>query len=412
MANKNLPPGWENRNPSAKPDWGAQKRELPEQERTDVQASSDSESLANPFKLQETISETPSSEISGKSAAILNNEKAEEIVTETQAPENVALSEQTANAVPENKDNSTEKMPKKSNAPFIVLIVLLVIAVIVLIVLVVLYFAEDKQEKANDSIYDNVPAIVTEAITTEISTEAAESITTASETTTTQTTTTETVTTTTTTTAAALLNENDYIGFWHMENYAESELTIHSIDSSTVTFSLWYYRLWSIENLTATLEGKSAYFYDDEIEGVLTFDDDSITLYVTMSNISGIPSQYEEIYSMRIDESVQYGNGMQYFDVPTTENPIGEGFALETTMYGQINCHGGIVAGYDSSYICGGGRKAAVRDSLGDTWHIQTWRGCYNYGIVWYECYDSDDGDYYGWVDSSYIDFYAHSDGR
>ena len=31
---------------------------------------------------------------------------------------------------------------------------------------------------------------------------------------------------------------------------------------------------------------------------------------------------------------------------------------------------------------------------------------CYNYGITWYELWDSDDGDYYGWVDENYIDFY------
>ena len=401
MANKNLPPGWGNRNPSAKPDWGAQKKELPKQECTDVQVST-------PLKPQETISETPSSEISRQSASILAYEKAEETIIETQVPENVSVPEQTVNIVPENIEESTEEIPKKSNTPIIVLIILLVIAVIALGVLAVLYFAKDKPQKDNSSVSDNISAVVTETSTTDISTTTTEATTTTQTTTSTTESTTTTITTTTTTT---LLNEYDYIGFWHMENCAESELTIHSIDSSTVTFSLWYYRLWSIENLTATVERNSAYFYDDEIEGILTFDDDSIRLYVTMSNISGIPSQYEEVYSMRIDESVQYGNGMQYFDVPTTENSIGECYALDTTMYGQINCHGGTVAGYDSSYICDGGRKAIVRDSLGDAWHISTWRGCYNYGTVWYECYDSDDGDYYGWVDSSYIDFYTYDDG-
>ncbi len=27
-------------------------------------------------------------------------------------------------------------------------------------------------------------------------------------------------------------------------------------------------------------------------------------------------------------------------------------------------------------------------------------------GITWYELYDTDDGDYYGWVDGNYINFY------
>lgn len=59
---------------------------------------------------------------------------------------------------------------------------------------------------------------------------------------------------------------------------------------------------------------------------------------------------------------------------------------------GQINCHGG---------ACG-----MVRQSLGDTWHITAKNSCYNYGTNWYELWDSDDGDYYGWVDENYIDFY------
>ncbi len=409
MANKNLPPGWGNRNPSAKPDWGNQKKELPKQESQHIPASNDNEKIENPIKPKE-IPEARKAEISEQAVVIPTDEKTEEIIAETKAPEKVSISEQTVKAVSVDEESDTEQAPKKSNAAIVVLIVLLVAAVIALGVFAVLYFTKDKPKEDSNSVSDNVSAIVTETTITDISTTTTEATTTATETTTTQTTTSTTETTTTTITAT-LLNENDYIGFWHPENDAESELTIHSIDSSTVTFSLWYYRLWSIENLTAIVEQNSAYFYDDEIEGILTFDDDSIRLYVTMSNISGIPSQYEEVYSMRIDESVQYGNGMQYFDVPTTENPIGELFALETTMYGQINCHGGIVAGYDTSYVCDGGAVSTVRNSLGDTWHISTWRGCYNYGIVWYECYDSDDGDYYGWVDSSYIDFYTYDDG-
>lgn len=313
MANKNLPPGWGNRNPSAKPDWENRKKEQPKQESQYISASNDNEKVENPIKPKE-ISEASKAEISEQAVVILTDEKTEEIIAETEAPENVSISEQTVKAVSVDEESDTEQAPKKSNAPIVVLIVLLVAAVIALGVFAVLYFTKDNPNEDSNSVSDNVSAIVTETTTTDISTTTTEAKTTATETTTTQTTTSTTETTTTTTTTATLLNENDYIGFWHPENDAESELTIHSIDSSTVTFSLWYYRLWSIENLTAKVERNSAYFYDDEIEGILTFDDDSIRLYVTMSNISGIPSQYEEVYSMRIDESVQYGNGMKYFE--------------------------------------------------------------------------------------------------
>lgn len=73
---------------------------------------------------------------------------------------------------------------------------------------------------------------------------------------------------------------------------------------------------------------------------------------------------------------------------------------------GQINCHGGIVAGFTTDYVVNGGAVGKVRNSLGDKWHVTAKNVCTNYGITWYELWDSDDGDYYGWVDSNYIDFY------
>jgi hypothetical protein len=75
-------------------------------------------------------------------------------------------------------------------------------------------------------------------------------------------------------------------------------------------------------------------------------------------------------------------------------------------MKGQINCHGGTVAGFTTAYICEAGEVSTVRKSLGDGWHITAKNKCVSYGVTWYELWDSDDGDYYGWVDESYIDFY------
>lgn len=75
-------------------------------------------------------------------------------------------------------------------------------------------------------------------------------------------------------------------------------------------------------------------------------------------------------------------------------------------MKGQINCHDGTVAGFTTDYVVNGGSVGTVRSSLGDTWHVTAKNSCTNYGITWYELWDSDDGDYYGWVDSNYIDFY------
>lgn len=73
---------------------------------------------------------------------------------------------------------------------------------------------------------------------------------------------------------------------------------------------------------------------------------------------------------------------------------------------GQINCHGGTVTGYTTDYVVNGGVVGKVRNSLGDTWHVTAYNYCSSMGITWFELYDSDDGDYYGWVYSNYIDFY------
>ncbi len=73
---------------------------------------------------------------------------------------------------------------------------------------------------------------------------------------------------------------------------------------------------------------------------------------------------------------------------------------------GQINCHGGVVPGYTTDYIVNGGACETVRKSLGDTWHVTAKNKCTNYGTTWYELWDTDDNDYYGWVDSNNIDFY------
>ena len=73
---------------------------------------------------------------------------------------------------------------------------------------------------------------------------------------------------------------------------------------------------------------------------------------------------------------------------------------------GEISCHGDIVPGYSTSYIVNGGAVAKERNSLGDTWHVTAKNACQSYGKSWYELWDSDDGDYYGWVDEEHIYFY------
>ena len=101
-------------------------------------------------------------------------------------------------------------------------------------------------------------------------------------------------------------------------------------------------------------------------------------------------------------------------DVITCKIPTTSSGTIQTSavinpvnnMKGQINCHSGTVAGFTTDYVVNGGSVGTVRSSLGDTWHVTAKNSCTNYGVIWYELWDSDDCDYYGWVDSNYIDFY------
>ena len=74
--------------------------------------------------------------------------------------------------------------------------------------------------------------------------------------------------------------------------------------------------------------------------------------------------------------------------------------------YGTIYSPGGYkVNGYAKSYLIDGGAEAYVRHDLTHGWHIKAVNEYYD-GLYWYELYDADDGDYYGWVNAEVISFY------
>lgn len=77
-----------------------------------------------------------------------------------------------------------------------------------------------------------------------------------------------------------------------------------------------------------------------------------------------------------------------------------------TPKKGEIDGNG--VYGYTTDYVVNGGKKK-TQHKVQDTWHITAKNKCSSYGITWYECWDSDDGDYYGWIDSKYLSFYSSS---
>lgn len=71
---------------------------------------------------------------------------------------------------------------------------------------------------------------------------------------------------------------------------------------------------------------------------------------------------------------------------------------------GQVAGNG--VYGYASSYACYSDGAQAIQHKVENTWHITAKNTCYSHGVTWYECWDTDDGDYYGWIDANYLSFY------
>lgn len=91
-----------------------------------------------------------------------------------------------------------------------------------------------------------------------------------------------------------------------------------------------------------------------------------------------------------------------------SSTPINTSVEVYSCNYlGQINApSGGPINGYATSYIVDRGAVSYTRTDLMDNWHVTAVRYCVVNGITWYELYDTDDGDYYGWLDKDHIDFY------
>lgn len=107
--------------------------------------------------------------------------------------------------------------------------------------------------------------------------------------------------------------------------------------------------------------------------------------------------------------SIYSNNGNSYND----DDDDGGSGSFTATIYSVDNRKGEVagssVCSYTTDYVAYGGSKTVVRssDRLKNGWHITAKNKCSSYGITWYECWDTDDGDYYGWIDSNYLTFYS-----
>lgn len=147
MPNNNLPPGWGNRDSSAKPNWGNQNNEPANQENETISDSDVSKSTENAPVQKEKIPDNPKAEFTDDSSSIVNNEE-----VKTEPIEKIPISEQPVDTV----QKDVEKISGKSKAQVIVLSILLVIVIIALIVFAFLYFTKDNPDDNAVSVSNSI----------------------------------------------------------------------------------------------------------------------------------------------------------------------------------------------------------------------------------------------------------------
>ena len=87
--------------------------------------------------------------------------------------------------------------------------------------------------------------------------------------------------------------------------------------------------------------------------------------------------------------------------------PSGVSSVSSCTRYGTIYSPSGRqIDGFSRSYIIDGGAASFERHDLTHGWHVTAVNQYFDGTEYWYELYDSDDGDYYGWVEEHNISFY------
>ncbi len=189
---------------------------------------------------------------------------------------------------------------------------------------------------------------------------------------------------------------------------APTEAETEAVEMPSVTATVETYS-------NAPYEGSVSYLWiDGDFDYVTVFTysesgdtyNDSYPTYTTSDNPIDLCINKAADSSAVFVEVVPYREGGIIGEAYVCEVPALSGSVAVDSLLGQINCHGGVVAGYTTDYVCNGGSCSTVRKSLGDTWHVTAKNMCVSYGITWYELWDTDDGDYYGGVASDYIDFY------
>ncbi len=257
----------------------------------------------------------------------------EEIVpVEETAPDEESLSVKevgiTKNISADNHDKE-EASSKKKTSKLGIIITVAITVITVIVGLVLWLMSGTNQDSGNEqaavktTTHVSVSATTTKAtISTMVPTTTSTTASTTTSTTTTTMNTTATTMTTTATKVGTSLNIQDFVGIWaHLSMPAERELIIHSVEDGNVVFSLTYYRLCSVEYVSAHSSdvGKVAHFWTDEISGSIEFSVDDIILTITESSVPYMEPEIQAFY--RVDASMLGGYGDSIASPEVYEEP-------------------------------------------------------------------------------------------
>lgn len=283
--------------------------------------------------------------------------------------------EEDAESVSVYEEIDTNKAQRSSNSAIIVLIIILIAAIIALVVLGIIYFTNYKPKDDVIPVSDNVSTVVSEISVTDVVNTTEATVTTTEKTTTTA--------ASTTTAVEKYADVSSYIGFWHKESIGEErELTISDVNGRNITFSLWYYRIDSIENVSAVLENNTAYFDTGDVKGHLNFENNIITVVITNSSRAYMPPE-RMTFDGRHDHSWEY----EGFDTAAAFEP----YVIQVTnpyllIYDAPSYYANVVG-----EITDKSRYTIVEEYNGD---FDTW-GKLKSGLGWINLYDATIADDY-----------------
>lgn len=140
----------------------------------------------------------------------------------------------------------------------------------------------------------------------------------------------------------------------------------------------------------------------DEIKELYGTDFYHNDFVISEQEYNNLMSEYNAMNWINVPDNSDYISGL--IDISAYDKPKQSVEVHPCNELGVINTHGLGVIGFATSYVVDGSEAKEVRHRLGD-WHVKAVKWCYSMDVLWYELYDADDGEYYGWVDADYIDF-------